>query len=190
MKAALRRLPYAQSRLQCRNGNAGIAGASCCGTHHSSRLAVAKDKVAPTGFRHHAWGDLVAASLEWLGLPNRAQAADPVREIHNDVVRAWARAFGEKWVTVNEPIGEHDIAKIIAGAKGIEAHKLTFKTAVPFLREMIGLPRLGFKVEMIAGDKYHPARWRLKARAGAVEMGQEDQEAAERAAADFADDLA
>jgi hypothetical protein len=156
--------------------------------------AVAKDKVAPTGFRHHGWGDLVGASVEWLGLPNptlaekRAQAADPVREIHNDVVRAWAAAFGEKWVTVNELIGRRQIAKVIAGAKGIEAEKLTFKTAVPFLREMIGLPRLGFKVETIAGDKYHPARWRLNAGAGAVVMGEEDQQIADDAVADFADD--
>ena len=41
---------------------------------------------------------------------------------------------------------------------------LTFKNATPFLRNLIGIPRLGFKVEHSAGDGNHrPARWRLAA---------------------------
>ena len=45
-----------------------------------------EDRPPPTGFRHREWGDLIAASLRWLGLPDpclamgRTQAADPERE--------------------------------------------------------------------------------------------------------------
>lgn len=48
-------------------------------------------KMPLTGFRHREWGDLIAAAVEWLGLPNpclamsRAQAADPVREVHTSL---------------------------------------------------------------------------------------------------------
>ena len=56
-----------------------------------------EDRPPPTGFRHREWGDLIAASLVWLGLPDpclamgRTQAADPEREAQCDVVRVWAR---------------------------------------------------------------------------------------------------
>jgi hypothetical protein len=154
-------------------------------------------KMPLTGFRHREWGDLVAAAIEWLGLPNpclamsRAQAADPVREVQSDVVRAWAKRFGEEWVTAQELIAEPRIGAIIAGVKGIEAHRLTHKTAVPFLRDMIGVARLGFKVQSIKGDDKHPGRWRLQAAMTAnatdVEPELEEWEIDAEAAADFAE---
>jgi hypothetical protein len=160
-------------------------------------------KMPLTGFRHREWGDLIAAAIEWLGLPNpclamsRAQAADPVREVQSDVVRAWAKRFGEQWVTAQELISETRIATVIAGVNGIEKNRLTYKTAVPFVRGMIGVARLGFKVQSIKGDDKHPARWRLRAAVAAnvadvepddVEPELEQWEIDARAAADFADD--
>ena len=155
-------------------------------------------KMPLTGFRHREWGDLVAAAVEWLGLPNpclamsRAQAADPVREVQSDVVRAWAKQFGEEWLTAQQLISETRIATVIAGVNGIEAQRLTYKTAVPFLRDLIGVPRLGFKVETIKGDDKHPGRWRLRAAVAAnvtdVEPELDPWEIAAQAAADFADD--
>ena len=160
-------------------------------------------KMPLTGFRHREWGDLIAAAVEWLGLPNpclamsRAQADDPVREVQNDVVRAWAKQFGEEWATAQQLISETRIATVIAGVNGIETHRLTYKTAVPFLRGLIGVPRLGFKVESIKGDDKHPGRWRLRAAVAAnvadvepddVEPKLEQWEIDAQAAADFADD--
>lgn len=57
---------------------------------------------------------------------------------------------------------------------------------------MIGVPRLGFKVESIKGDDKHPGRRRLRAAVAAnvadVEPELESWEIAAQAAADFADD--
>ena len=130
--------------------------------------AVAADKREPTKFRHHEWGDLVAGAVAWLGLPHpvfaetRAKTTDPHREVQEDVVRAWAKAFGDQWLEVHKLIGKPAIAGFIAGFYGIELHRLTYKTATPFFRDLIGIPRLGFKVEHQPGDGNHrPARWRL-----------------------------
>jgi hypothetical protein len=84
--------------------------------------------------------------------------------VQEDVVRAWAKAFGDQWVDVHKLIGNAIIAAHIAGYSGMEPHRLTYKTATPFLRDLIGIPRLGFKVEHVPGDGHHrPARWRLAA---------------------------
>ncbi len=130
--------------------------------------AVAADKREPTKFRHHEWGDLVAGAVAWLGLPDptlaetRAKTTDPHREVQEDVVRAWAKVFGDQWLEVHKLIGNPAIAGFIAGFYGIESHRLTYKTATPFFRDLIGIPRLGFKVEHQPGDGNHrPARWRL-----------------------------
>jgi hypothetical protein len=130
--------------------------------------AVAADKREPTKFRHHEWGDLVAGAVAWLGLPDpvlaetRAKTTDPHREVQEDVVRAWAKGFGDQWLEVHKLIGNTAIAGFIAGFYGIESHRLTYKTATPFFRDLIGIPRLGFKVEHQPGDGNHrPARWRL-----------------------------
>jgi hypothetical protein len=130
--------------------------------------AVAADKREPTKFRHHEWGDLVAGAVAWLGLPDpvfaetRAKTTDPHREVQEDVVRAWAKAFGDQWLEVHKLIGNPTVAGFIAGFYGMEQHRLTYKTATPFFRDLIGIPRLGFKVEHQPGDGNHrPARWRL-----------------------------
>jgi hypothetical protein len=136
--------------------------------------AVAADKREPTKFRHHEWGDLVAGAVAWLGLPDptlaetRAKTTDPHREVQEDVVRAWATVLGDRWIEVGKLIQQPQIAAFVAGFIGIETQRLTFKTATPFFRDLIGIPRLGFKVEHQPGDGNHrPARWRLApARAG------------------------
>ena len=132
--------------------------------------ALAADKREPTTFRHREWGDLVAASVAWLGLPDpclaeqRSQATDPQREVQEDVVRVWAKEFGDAWIEVHKLIGNPTLRNHIAGFLGIDGSRLTFKTATPFLRDLIGIPRLGFKVEHMPGDGNHrPARWRLAA---------------------------
>jgi hypothetical protein len=131
--------------------------------------AVAADKRPPTKFRHHEWGDLVAGAVAWLGLPDpclaeqRAKATDPAREAQEDVVRAWASAFGAEWVEVQKLIRHETVGSLIASYLGLPSLlQLNFKNATPFLRDLIGVPRLGFKVEHMAGDGNHrPARWRL-----------------------------
>ena len=132
--------------------------------------AVAADKREPTKFRHREWGDLVAGAVAWLGLPDpvlaetRAKTTDPHREVQEDVVRAWAKAFGDRWVEVHKLIGNTIIAGHIAGYNDVTLDRLTYQTATPFLRNLIGIPRLGFKVEHMTGDGHHrPARWRLAA---------------------------
>ena len=110
-----------------------------------------KDRPAPTGFRHREWGDLIAASLQWLGLPDpclamgRTQAADPEREAQCDVVRIWARRFGEQYITTARLIEQPMLAQTIAGLAGVETRKLEVKGAAAALRNMVGLVRLGFK---------------------------------------------
>ena len=111
---------------------------------------------------------MVAGAVAWLGLPDpvlaetRAKVTDPHREVQEDVVRAWAKAFGDQWVDVHKLIGNAAIGKFIAGFIGTDLHRLDYKTATPFLRGLIGIPRLGFKVEHQPGDSNHrPARWRL-----------------------------
>jgi hypothetical protein len=130
--------------------------------------AVASDKREPTKFRHHEWGDLVAGAVQWLGLPdptlaeNRAKVSDPLREVQEDVIRAWAKAYGDAWLEVGKLINSPTISALLTGWLDVRKGGLDFKTATPFFRELIGVPRLGFKVEHMAGDGNHrPARWRL-----------------------------
>jgi hypothetical protein len=142
--------------------------------------AVAADKREPTKFRHHEWGDLVAGAVAWLGLPDpvlaetRAKTTDPQREVQEDVVRAWAKSFGDRWLEVHKLIGNAVIAGHIAGFIDVRVDNLTFKNATPFLRALVGIPCLGFKVEHQPGDGNHrPARWRL----GLARPGDKDRHA-------------
>ena len=130
---------------------------------------MASDKREPTKFRHREWGDLVAASVAWLGLPDpclaehRSKVTDPKREVQEKVVRAWQKAFGDAWLDIQVLIDQDDIGRAIAGWFGMKDRThLTFKTATPFLRELRGVERLGFKVQHQPGDgKHKAAKWRL-----------------------------
>jgi hypothetical protein len=157
--------------------------------------AVAADKREPSTFRHHEWADLVAASVAWLGLPDpclaeqRAKVTDPVREVQENVVRAWAKDFGAEWVEVQTLIKAPNVAELIAGHVNVTVDRLTFKNATPFLRDLIGIPRLGFKVEQMAGDGNHrPARWRLAAAHPGSTDRHKEFSAIGEAIADFKDD--
>ena len=139
--------------------------------------AVAADKRPPVKFRHPEWGDLVAAAVAWLGFPDpclaqeRAKVSDPKREVQEDVVRAWATDFGDQWVSIHKLIANEKIAGILSSFLDLHGAP-TFKTATPFLRDMIGIPRLGFKVEHMPGDGHHKAsRWKL----GTVRPGDKDR---------------
>ena len=133
-----------------------------------------EDRPSATGFRHREWGDLIAASLQWLGLPDpclamrRTQAADPEREAQCDVVRIWARKFGGQYVTTAELIGEPMLAEALAGLAGVDTRKLEVKAAAAALRKLVGLLRLGFKVHRIEGRAHHASKWRLENVAGEV----------------------
>ena len=130
--------------------------------------AVASDKREPTKFRHREWGDLVAGAVQWLGLPdptlaeNRAKVTDPEREVQESVIRAWAKAYGDAWLEVGKLINDPTISALLTGWLDVRKGGLDFKTATPFFRALVGVPRLGFKVEHMAGDGNHrPARWQL-----------------------------
>ena len=149
-----------------------------------------KDRPQPTGFRHREWGDLIAASLQWLGLPDpclamgRTQAADPEREAQCDVVRIWARRFGEEYVTTAQLIEQPMLDAALAGLAGVDTRKLEVKAATAALRNMVGLLRLGFKVHRVKGHAHHASRWRLENIEGEI-----DQELPTVDASEFADDL-
>jgi len=136
-----------------------------------------EDRPPPTGFRHRQWGDLIAASLQWLGLPDpclamvRTQAADPEREAQCDVVRVWAQKFGEQFVTTAQLIELHELREALSGLAGVETYRLEAKSAAAVLRNMVGLNRLGFKIHRVKGQAHHASKWRLENVAG--EIGQE-----------------
>jgi RepB DNA-primase from phage plasmid len=149
-----------------------------------------KDRPKPAGFRHRAWGDLIAASLQWLGLPDpclamgRTQAADPEREAQCDVVRIWAQRYGEEYVTTTQLIEVPTLDEALAGLAGVETRKLEVKGAAAALRNMVGLARLGYKVHRVKGHARHASKWRLENVAGEIEQELPIVEAPE-----FADDL-
>jgi hypothetical protein len=149
-----------------------------------------EDRPPPTGFRHRQWGDLIAASLQWLGLPDpclamgRTQAADPEREAQGDVVRAWAQKYGEQYVTTTQLIEMPLLAEAIASLAGVETRKLEVKSAAAALRKMVGLKRFGFKIHRIKGQAHRASKWRLQNVAGEVE-----QELLNTEAPGLADDL-
>lgn len=134
-----------------------------------------EDRPPPTGFRHRQWGDLIAASLQWLGLPDpclamgRTQAADPERESQGDVVRIWAKKFGEQFVTTTQLIELPSLGEALASLAGVETRKLEVKSAAAALRKMVGLKRFGFKVHRIKGQAHHASKWRLENVSGDVE---------------------
>ena len=153
-----------------------------------------KDRPQPTGFRHREWGDLIAASLQWLGLPDpclamgRTQAADPEREAQCDVVRIWARRFGEQYVTTAQLIEQPMLDEALAGLAGIETRKLEVKSATAALRNMVGLLRLGFKVHRVKGHAHHASRWRLENIEGEIDQELPAVDAPEFADVEFPED--
>jgi Bifunctional DNA primase/polymerase, N-terminal len=148
-----------------------------------------EDRPPPTGFRHREWGDLIAASLVWLGSPDpclamgRTQAADPEREAQCDVVRIWAQRYGDQYVTTSQLIDLPLLTEALAGLAGVDTRKLEVKGAAAALRNMVGLARLGFKVLRVKGQAHHASRWRLENLAGEI-----DQELPTIDASEFADD--
>jgi hypothetical protein len=148
-----------------------------------------KDRPPPTGFRHREWGDLIAASLVWLGLPDpclamgRTQAADPEREAQCDVVRAWAKRYGQEFVTTRQLIDLPELVEALAALAGVDTYKLELKGAAAALRNMVGLVRLGYKVHRVKGHAHHASRWRLENIDGDI-----DQEVPTADAPGFADD--
>jgi len=148
-----------------------------------------EDRPEPTGFRHREWGDLIAASLQWLGLPDpclamgRTQAADPEREAQCDVIRAWAQRHGEQYVTTAQLIDAPAVAEALAELAGVEVRKLELKGAAAALRNLVGLNRLGFKVRRVKGHARHASKWRLENIDGEIE-----QELPTVDAPEFADD--
>jgi hypothetical protein len=147
-----------------------------------------EDRPPPTGFRHREWGDLIAASLVWLGLPDpclatgRTQAADPEREAQRDVIRAWAKRYGEEFVTTKQLIDLPQLPEALAGLAGIDTHKLELKGAAASLRNMVGLVRLGYKVHRVKEQAHHASHWRLENIEGEIEQELPTVEAPEFAA--------
>jgi Bifunctional DNA primase/polymerase, N-terminal len=148
-----------------------------------------EDRPPPTGFRHREWGDLIAASLVWLDLPDpclamgRTQAADPEREAQCDVVRIWAQRYGEQFVTTKQLIDLPLLTEALAGLAGVDTRNLELKGAAAALRNMVGLARLGFKVQRVKGQAHHASRWRLENVGGEI-----DQELPSVEAPEFAED--
>ena len=75
------------------------------------------------------------------------------------------------------------LAEAFAGLAGIDTRKLELKGAAAALRNMVGLARLGFKVQRVKGQAHHASRWRLENVEGEI-----DQELPTAEAPEFADD--
>ena len=132
-------------------------------------FAVAPDKPEPTKFRYREWGDLVACAVRWLGMPDpilaeqRSRVTDPLLEIQEEFTRAWCIQFSGEWVKTEQIIHDPKMATIVTGWLDMQPDRLTWKTLTPFLRDLVGKPVLGFKLEHIPSDGNHrPARWRLE----------------------------
>ena len=68
-------------------------------------------------------------------------------------MRAWAKRFGEEFVTTKQLIDLPELAEALAGLAGVDTHKLELKGAAAALRNMVGLLRLGYKVHRVKGKR-------------------------------------
>jgi hypothetical protein len=99
------------------------------------------------------------------------------------VVRAWAQRYGQEFVTTKQLLDLPQLVEALAGLAGTDTHKLELKGAAAALRNMVGLVRLGYKVQRVKGHAHHASRWRLEDIEGAI-----DQELPTVDASEFADD--
>ena len=156
--------------------------------------ACAADKRPPTKFRHRQWADLVAAAVAWLGLPDpclaehRAKVTDPLREVQQDVVRAWAIEFGDRWIDTPTIIANDTIAALIAGWLDTRPERLTHRQVAPFLLDLLGVRLLGFKVEHVPSDKHRSAKWHLATERPDDKERYQDFKGMAQAARDFGKD--
>jgi hypothetical protein len=135
---------------------------------------IAKDKKPGPNFRFAEWRSIVADALVWLGEADpvlstiRVKADDPIRDAQADVLRVWARYLGESEQTTAGVLGHLDVQKAIAEARGVDAARLTKDAAVKYLKGMVGIELLGYKLVRSTDPHDKMLRWRLKPGANAL----------------------
>jgi hypothetical protein len=113
---------------------------------------VTDDKKPGPNFRFPEWRSIVADALVWLGEADPVQSTervkdeDPVEAAQRDVMRAWAKCIGEADVTTTEVMLRPDVRKAIAEARAVPEHKLTTDSAAKFLKGMVGIKLLGYRL--------------------------------------------
>jgi hypothetical protein len=128
---------------------------------------IAKDKKPGPNFRFAEWRSIVADALVWLGEPDpvlstiRVKADDPIRDAQADVMRAWARYLGEGEQTTAGVLAHLDVQKAIAEARGVDPNRLTKNAAVRYLKGMVGIERVGYKLTRWSDPHDKMMRWSI-----------------------------
>ena len=155
---------------------------------------IAKDKKPGANFRFAEWRSIVADALVWLGesdpvlSTNRVKADDPIRDAQTDVMRAWARYLGEGEQTTAGVLAHDDVQKAIAEARSVNPNRLTKDAAVKYLKGMVGIECLGYKLTRRSDPHDKMIRWSIKPEpdAARIEMAPPDESVA---VDDFDDDV-
>jgi hypothetical protein len=129
---------------------------------------VADRKPGPN-FRFSQWRSVVADALVWLGETDptlstrRVKADDPVKDTMRDVMRAWARYIGEAEVTTASLITSHpDVWRAIADARKVTDTRLSKEAAARYLKGMVGIDLLGYKLTRQIDPHDEITRWSAK----------------------------
>jgi hypothetical protein len=152
--------------------------------------SIAKDKKPGANFRFAEWRLIVADALVWLDEPDpvlstsRVKADDPIRDAQTDVMRAWARYLGEGEHTTAGVLAHDDVQEAIAEARSVNPNRLTKDAAVKYLKGMVGIEHLGYKLTRRSDPHDKMIRWSIKPEpdAARIEMTRPDDD-------DFDDDF-
>lgn len=124
-------------------------------------------KVAGPNFRFPEWRALVADALVGLGMPDpvlsceRVKSEDPQEQAQREVMRAWAQYIGEAEVTTTGALPL--VREAIADARGLpDAKKLSLESAVKYLKGMVNIPLLGYRLERWTDAHTKAIHWRAK----------------------------
>lgn len=139
--------------------------------------SVANDGNPGPHFRFAEWRSIVADALVWLGLPDpvlstaRVKADDPIKDAMREVMREWVRFIGEdKEQTTKSVLNQPDVQKAVAEARGIDRSKLTNKAAVLYLKGMVGIDLLGYKLSRWKDPSDKATRWIVTSSPGATRV--------------------
>jgi Primase C terminal 2 (PriCT-2) len=160
------------------------------------RIAKDKNPQTSSNFRFDAWRSIVADALVWLGLPDpvlsteRSKADDPQEEAQREVMRTWARYLGEDEVTTSVVLGHATIRKAIADARATPENKLTNDSAVRYLKGMVGIKLVGYKLARWIDPSDEVTRWKVTCvnEVTRIPVDTQTEETSDTAASDFGED--